>query len=53
MGLCTANEHCQRLSSSTIKRTPGHAVRARAWYREFRAIVLMCAVYNIKRVVKQ
>jgi len=27
-------------------------VRARAWYREFREIVLMCAVYNIKRAVK-
>ncbi len=37
---------------STIKRTPGHAVRARAWYREFQEIVLMCAVYNIKRAVK-
>jgi IS5 family transposase len=38
---------------STIKRTLGHAVRARAWYREFRAIILMCAVYNIKRATKQ
>ncbi|SNR64138.1 IS5 family transposase [Halorubrum vacuolatum] len=38
---------------STIKRTLGHAVRARAWYREFREIVLMCAVYNIKRAVTQ
>ena len=38
---------------STIKRTLGHAVRARAWYREFREIVLMCVVYNIKRAVKQ
>ena len=38
---------------STIKRTLGHAVRARAWYREFREIVLMCAAYNIKRAVKQ
>jgi len=37
---------------STIKRTLGHTVRARAWYREFREIVLMCAVYNIKRAVK-
>ena len=37
---------------STLKRTLGHAVRARAWYREFREIVLMCAVYNIKRAVK-
>ncbi|OYR50460.1 IS5/IS1182 family transposase [Halorubrum sp. Ea1] len=38
---------------STIKRTLGHAVRARAWYREFREIVLMCAVYNIKRAENQ
>ena len=38
---------------STIKRTLGHVVRARAWYREFREIVLMCAVYHIKRAVKQ
>jgi len=38
---------------STIKRTLGHAVRARAWYREFREIVLMCTVYNIKRAVNQ
>ncbi len=36
---------------STVKRTLGHAVRARAWYREFREIVLMCSVYNIKRAV--
>jgi IS5 family transposase len=36
---------------SSIKRTLGHAVRARAWYREFREIVLMCSVYNIKRAV--
>ena len=34
-----------------IKRTLGHAVRARAWYREFREIVLICSVYNIERVV--
>ncbi|ELY64861.1 ISH9-type transposase ISHwa1 [Natronobacterium gregoryi SP2] len=34
-----------------IKRTLGDAVRARSWYREFREIVLMCAVYNIKRTV--
>jgi len=26
-------------------------VRARSWYREFREIVLMCAVYNIRRAV--
>ncbi len=46
----------QRALSETvflmIKRTLGHAVRARAWYRKFREIVLMCAVYNIKRAVK-
>ena len=36
---------------SSIKRTLGHAMRARAWYREFREIVLMCSVYNIKRAV--
>ncbi|WP_267162661.1 IS5 family transposase [Halovenus salina] len=34
---------------SSIKRTLGHAVRARAWYREFREIAAMCLVYNIKR----
>jgi len=37
---------------SVIKRTLGDAVRARTWYREFREIVLMCTVYNIKRAVK-
>jgi len=37
---------------STIKRTLGHAVRARAWYRESHEIVLMCAAYNINRAVK-
>ncbi len=36
---------------STIKRTLGHARRGRAWYREFREVVLMCCVYNIKRAV--
>ena len=36
---------------SSIKRTLGHAVRARAWYREFREIVAMSLVYNIKRAV--
>ena len=36
---------------SVIKRTLGNAVRARSWYREFREIVLMCTVYNIKRAV--
>ncbi len=36
---------------SVIQRTLDDAVRARSWYREFREIVLMCAVYNIKRAV--
>jgi IS5 family transposase len=39
--------------NSAVKRSLGFAVRARAWYREFREIVLMCVVYNIKRLVKQ
>jgi IS5 family transposase len=34
------------------KRSYGSAVRAREWYREFREVVLMCLVYNIKRLVK-
>ncbi|WP_284011778.1 IS5 family transposase [Haloarcula pelagica] len=34
---------------STIKRTLGDAVRARTWYAEFREIILMCAVHNIKQ----
>ena len=36
---------------SSLKRSLGCAVRARAWYREFREIALMCLVYNIKRLV--
>jgi IS5 family transposase len=39
--------------NSAVKRSLGFAVRARAWHREFREIVLMCVVYNIKRLVKQ
>ncbi|WP_273837152.1 IS5 family transposase [Halococcus sp. PRR34] len=39
--------------NSAVKRSLGYAVRARDWYREFREIVLMCIVYNIKRSVKQ
>ncbi len=29
------------------------ALRARTWYREFREVTLMCAVYNMKRAAKQ
>jgi IS5 family transposase len=39
--------------NSAVKRSLGYAVRARAWYREFRELALMCVVYNIKRAVKQ
>ena len=37
---------------STIKRTLGDAVHARTWYGEFRELVLMCVVYNIKQSLK-
>jgi IS5 family transposase len=43
---------CETVFSS-LKRTLGDAVRARAWYREFREMALMCTVYNIKRAVKR
>ena len=39
--------------NSAVKRSLGVAVRARSWFREFREIVLMCLVYNIKRAVQQ
>ncbi|MDR5674685.1 IS5 family transposase [Halalkaliarchaeum sp. AArc-GB] len=38
---------------SSVKRSLGVALRARTWYREFREIALMCAVYNIKKAAKQ
>jgi IS5 family transposase len=38
---------------SSVKRSLGVALRARSWYREFREVALMCAVYNIKRAAKQ
>ena len=38
---------CETVFSS-IKRTHGDAVRARAWYREFRELVLKCVIHNIK-----
>ena len=38
---------------STIKRTLGDAVHARSWFGEFRELVLMCAVHNIKQSLKQ
>jgi len=36
---------------STIKRTLGDAVCARTWYGEFRELVLMCEVHNIKHML--
>ncbi|MFD2373088.1 IS5 family transposase [Haloarchaeobius iranensis] len=39
--------------NSVIKRSYGSAVRARAWYRQFREIVLAAAVYNVEQAVKQ
>ncbi|WP_227134348.1 IS5 family transposase [Halorubellus salinus] len=38
---------------STIKRTLGDAVRARTWYGEFRELVVMCVVHNIKQTVNE
>jgi len=37
--------------NSSVKRSYDSAVRAREWYREFREIVLICLVYNIKQYV--
>ena len=39
--------------NSVIKRSDGSAVRARAWYRQFREITLAAAVYNVEQAVKQ
>jgi len=38
---------------SAIKRRYGAAVRPRAWYREFRELVLTATVYNLERAIKQ
>lgn len=38
---------------SVIKRRYGSAVRHRAWYREFRELVLTAAVYNLERSITQ
>ncbi|WP_164932755.1 transposase [Halorubrum amylolyticum] len=35
--------------NSVIKRSNGSAVRARAWYRQFREIVLAATVYNVEQ----
>jgi len=36
---------------SSVKHSYGSAVRAREWYREFREIVFIYLVYNIKQYV--
>jgi IS5 family transposase len=38
---------------SSIKRSLGVALRARAWYREFRELALMCAVYNVNKAAQR
>ncbi|EMA54765.1 putative transposase [Halococcus salifodinae DSM 8989] len=38
--------------NSVIKRSYGSAVRARAWYRQFREISLTAAVYNVEQALK-
>jgi len=38
---------------SSVKRSLGIALRARIWYREFRELTMMCAVYNIKKTAEQ
>ena len=37
---------------SSIKRTHGGVERARSWHLEFREMVLKCAVYNVRRTVR-
>ncbi|MWV38845.1 IS5 family transposase [Natrialba sp. INN-245] len=43
---------CETVNSVT-KRSYGSAVRARAWFRQFREITLAAAVYNVEQAVKQ
>ncbi|GAB7008099.1 hypothetical protein JCM31271_00420 [Halorubrum trueperi] len=38
---------------SAIKRRFGPAVHPRAWYRDFRELVLTAAVYNLEQAIKQ
>jgi IS5 family transposase len=38
---------------SAIKRRFGPAVHPRAWYREFRELVLTATVYNLEQALKQ
>ena len=40
-------------SYSTTKRTQDSALRSRFWYRQFREIVLMFAIHNIKKITRK
>jgi IS5 family transposase len=40
-------------SYSTVKRTQDSALRSRFWYRQFREIVLMFAIHNIKKTTQK
>jgi len=48
--LCNQRSMTETVNSS-VKRSYGSAVQTREWYREFREIVLMYLVYNIKQHV--
>jgi IS5 family transposase len=39
-------------SYSTVKRTQDSALRSRYWYRQFREIVLLFALNNLKKLAK-
>ena len=39
-------------SYSTVKRTQDSALRSRFWYRQFREIVLMFALNNLKKLAQ-
>lgn len=40
-------------SYSTVKRTQDSALRSRFWYRQFREIILMFALHNIKKTAEK
>ena len=39
-------------SYSTVKRTPDSALRSQFWYRQFREIVLLFALNDVKKLVE-
>ena len=39
-------------SYSAVKRTQDSALRSRFWYREFREIILLFALNNLKKLAK-